>query len=212
MLPSLSIQLETTSFSQLHTRNAPALQPLYPCGASVTQVLDKALGGTYSIHDSKTAIPIHDTAANVDDWFASIMLNESTFGADAYDGVQLGESLAQTRRSRRSFTAVSTIFAASEKFDITLPNGKTYRNNLGTLGLGGPTEFGPGKPRGAPISMLQQMLNDGMIPSESFGLHIGSVPQSMSGSLALGGYDIARALGPVGSFWYEQGTYHIPLF
>ena len=82
-----------------------------------------------------------------------------------------------------------------------LPDGRDYTIEVGNLALGAPyinqsmtkgngTEF-----NGTLLSSLPEL--QGLTPSNSFGMHIGSVAVSIDPSIYLGGYDQSRILGNV---------------
>lgn len=95
---------------------------------------------------------------------------------------------------------------AVEAWTIELPDGTNYSTQVGTLALGAP---GKGN---QPFSNVPNFGNvngqtipgfgnlNGNIPSNSFGLHYGSVPLNQTGSLVFGGYDQSRVLGDAAAF------------
>ncbi|KAJ2984917.1 hypothetical protein NUW58_g5811 [Xylaria curta] len=91
--------------------------------------------------------------------------------------------------------AITTIL---DPCSINLPDGRTYDNTVGNLGLGFDTDlddnFVPD-----PAAVLVQLKNFNITVSNSFGFHIGSAALNQSGSMVLGGYEMNRVLGPVGS-------------
>jgi len=170
------------------------LMPLYPCGSSVTQVLTPATGGNYSYNQSSTARLPGIFMANSDGWFASVATNESSQGTEVFDLVNMGLKLANFA----SFSANATIFQATDYWYVGNPDGSNYTTKVGVLGLGSSRDT---KVTGG---ILEQMKAANFINSNSFGLHIGSAPLNLSGSLTLGGFDSSRALGQVGVFQYIE--------
>ncbi|PGH33760.1 hypothetical protein GX50_03417 [[Emmonsia] crescens] len=89
---------------------------------------------------------------------------------------------------------------------ITMPNGKTRGPLLGRLSLGGSktiqefskssTEVGTYDAHMFPGGLYDQ----GIIPSYSYALHIGSAAHKYGGSLVFGGYDKGRIIGPYTTF------------
>lgn len=96
----------------------------------------------------------------------------------------------------------------------TLPNGTTYSAAVGNIALEAQASnmsfsTGSGSLNG---SLLTGYLADhDVVPSSSFGLHIGSASLRISGSLWIGGYDQFRIVGPVSSQSYSQNGFPIDL-
>ncbi|MCJ1244725.1 hypothetical protein MMC30_001924 [Trapelia coarctata] len=177
-----------SSFRGVHT-------PLYACGSSITQVLTPATGGNYSYNRSSTARIVPGTTwGNPDDWFASVAMNSTSLGTKVYDLVNLDLKLANIG----SFSANATIFQATDYWAVQNPDGSNYTTEVGVLGLG---STGDTRQTGG---IVEQMKAANVINSNSFGLHIGSAPLNVSGSLVLGGFDSSRALGQVGVFQYKS--------
>ena len=92
--------------------------------------------------------------------------------------------------------------------DIHLPSGQTYQQGVGSLALGrNPSQWtmvdDGGIVEGHVLTGV--LAANGTIPSQSWGLHIGSVPHALEGSLILGGYDQNRLTGDVGMFDIATG-------
>jgi hypothetical protein len=85
----------------------------------------------------------------------------------------------------------------------TLPNGTTYSAAVGNIALGAQASnmsFGTSGGGSVNGSLLTGYLADhNVVPSSSFGLHIGSATLRIPGSLWIGGYDQFRIVGPVSS-------------
>jgi hypothetical protein len=83
----------------------------------------------------------------------------------------------------------------------TLPDGRGYTIEVGNLALGGPyinrslTKSNSTLFDGSTLSSVP--ASEGVTPSNSFGMHIGSVGMGISPSIYLGGYDQSRVLGNV---------------
>lgn len=92
----------------------------------------------------------------------------------------------------------------------TLPNGTTYSAAVGNIALGAPaTNMTFGSVNG---SLLTGYLDEhDVVPSSSFGLHIGSANLRIPGSLWIGGYDQFRIVGPISSQSYSQDGFPIDL-
>lgn len=158
--------------------------PLYPCGSSITQVLPPATGANYSYNQSYTARLTGTQMANPDDWFASAVVNSTSNGVEVIDLVTLPLKFANLA----SFSANATVFQPTD-WTIPRPDGSNYPTEVGILGLGSTTN------NARTGGILEQMKAAEVINSHSFGLHIGSAPLHVAGSLILGGFDSSRALG-----------------
>ena len=165
--------------------------PLYPCGSSLTQVLPPATGADYSYNQSSTARLPGIQLGNPDDWSASVFANSTSIGVEVFDLVTLPLKLANLA----SFSANATVFQPTD-WTIPRPDGSNYTTEVGIFGLGSDTY------NARTGGILEQMKNAEVINSHSFGLHIGSAPLNVTGSLILGGFDSSRALGQVGVFQY----------
>ncbi|KAH8678797.1 aspartic peptidase domain-containing protein [Tricladium varicosporioides] len=82
-----------------------------------------------------------------------------------------------------------------------LPSGKKYSLQVGGLALGAqdPNQTFPraGLPNWNGTALPSSLFEQGLVPSNSYGLHIGSATMKIPGSLYIGGYDQTRVLGPV---------------
>jgi hypothetical protein len=102
------------------------------------------------------------------------------------------------------------ISAANEE----LPDGTTYPVQIGKLGLGAPNfnqtwlHFPP-NPRWNGTLLPSALFEQGMAPSNSYAMHIGSAAMGIPGSLNIGGFDQSRAIGPVSSQVYNID--HLPI-
>ena len=180
---------------------------LYPSGSGRTLLVPPGLGGNYSYSGSNastTVVVFSGEEGEPDDWDASIVLNTTSEGKGIQDIVAIPDKLEEKTPS-----ATASLWVQTDEWKNELPNKQTYDNQVGILGLGRPSDslgLTGGGSTGANISsILDSFKNSGDIGSSSFGLHIGSVPQQIGGSLVLGGYDQSRVIGPVGTFNYLNG-------
>ncbi|PQE25164.1 Peptidase aspartic protein [Rutstroemia sp. NJR-2017a BVV2] len=93
-----------------------------------------------------------------------------------------------------------------------LANGSKYVPEIGTLALGSPDSnqsFSDTNLTGQYLSSA--LYSQGKIPSNSFGLHIGSAALNIPGSLVLGGYDESRVLEPIITQTSSNGTFPLSL-
>jgi hypothetical protein len=82
----------------------------------------------------------------------------------------------------------------------TLPSGSTYAAEVGKLSLGAPEINQSWVHAGSRFNatfLPGTLFEAGQIPSNSYGMHIGSVAAGVRPSLILGGYDPTRIIGPV---------------
>ena len=110
-----------------------------------------------------------------------------------------------------TFTINNSTISAVQEWHIGLPDGVYYSAQVGTLSLGAPglgiQTFGVNATgQTAPGYAYAQ----GMIASNSWGLHYGSASLKQEGSLVFGGYDQSRVLGDVGAFDLDPGAYMLP--
>ncbi|KAF1990483.1 hypothetical protein K402DRAFT_305470, partial [Aulographum hederae CBS 113979] len=88
---------------------------------------------------------------------------------------------------------------------IANPDGSTRLPQLGYFSLGAPSYaqlYGTDPDFVVPI-FISGLHEQKIIPSNSFGLQIGSAPLGYSGSLVLGGYDNSRLIGPYTTWTYN---------
>ncbi|QGA14115.1 hypothetical protein EYB26_001768 [Talaromyces marneffei] len=97
----------------------------------------------------------------------------------------------------------------------TYPGGQNYPLEVGVLSLGAnePNQtFSVNDTHAVEANFVTGWLYESRrIPSYSYGMHIGSAAQKIPGSLVLGGYEIARALGNVSSQPYNGTKFPIQL-
>ncbi|KAK1835732.1 aspartic peptidase domain-containing protein [Podospora conica] len=166
--------------------------PMWPTGSTLIQVHATEAGGEYNASANATGpwVEYGDNKDNIlkeSDWYA----NHRAEGTGYIDGL----TLLNMRFELPGYSNVNATLVAMNRSEIILPDGRTYADEVGNLGLGNPadTDF-PG------TSILAQMKAQDLIGSTSFGLHLGSVALKQRGSLILGGYDASRIYGPVGVF------------
>jgi hypothetical protein len=115
------------------------------------------------------------------------------------------------------FTATSVpsfdMLVVSEGHSI-LANGSTYPVQVGNLALGAEVQnqsWIEGNKQINGTLITNYLYAGGQIPSNSYGLHIGSAQLGIPGSLYLGGYDQLRIVGPVSVQSYGQSSLPIDL-
>ncbi|KAA8568115.1 hypothetical protein EYC84_008518 [Monilinia fructicola] len=95
--------------------------------------------------------------------------------------------------------------------DQVLSNGKQYKPQVGTLALGAPDSNQTFSSNLTGHFLSSGLYSKGKIPSNSFGLHIGSASMGIPGSLVLGGYDQSRTLTPITIQQSSNGTFPMSL-
>ena len=180
---------------------------LYPGGGVGSNILtDKFCNGSCAAQASGLYNAIKSPTADyksitspgsITGWGADAPMNMTGMGMWVLDTMKIGTgSSAQTL----SNMALSTQFWGKNE----LPNGTTYAPRVGNLGLGCPdptlkfTAWNGSDVTGQHLTGSLRSSN--AIPSSSFGLHIGSVPNGQQGSLILGGYDQSRIVGKVAAY------------
>ncbi|TGO35688.1 hypothetical protein BHYA_0149g00010 [Botrytis hyacinthi] len=93
----------------------------------------------------------------------------------------------------------------------TLSNGTAYAPQVGTLALGAPDINQTFSSNITGHFLSSGLYSQARIPSNSFGLHIGSTSMGIPGSLVLGGYDQSRVLTPVTTQKGYNGTFSMSL-
>lgn len=182
---------ERTSLAEAFTDGGPVV-PMWPTGSTLVQVHTPATGGEYTVSANATGPWIQygsgeDNVLREADWYA----NHRAQGTGYFDGL----TMVNMRFEAPGYSNVNATLVAMNKSEVVLPDGRRYDDEVGNLGLGNPadTEF-PG------AGIVAQMKAQGLVGSNSFGLHMGSVALGQRGSLILGGYDASRVYGPVGVF------------
>ena len=163
-----------------------------------------AAAGLYDVVDSHNIIRnvTPGESGVVWQWGSEIAQNLSGLAYNVVDVISLHGALG----SDSNFQVGNSSITAVEAWTIELPDGTNYSTQVGTLALGAP---GKGN---EPFSNVPNFGNvngqtipgygnqNGNIPSNSFGLHYGSVPLNQTGSLVFGGYDQSRVLGDAAAF------------
>lgn len=156
---------------------------VWPTGEYSTTILTTHGGGNYTRHKNGSwqTLPVST------EWDVS---NDTQPGRLGFDQMLLSID--------SSIPAINASIVAVDRWDISLPNGRSYTSPVGALGLGPPVP-GADFPDGNP-SLLEQMKANGTITSRFYGLHMGSALLNQPGSMILGGYEQNRVLGDVGTF------------
>ena len=174
------------------------------CGGRGRVSCPAASAGLYDYENSLTAIQNVSSAVGLI-WQSSSQAaqNMSGIAKDMVDRMVLSTQFGP-------FTIANCAISAVDASQIELPDGTKYSIEVGTLSLGAPgsgiEEFAHVKGQTIP----GQLANEGTIPSNSFGLHIGSVSLNQVGSLVYGGYNQSRVLGEVGTFDLGSGNAMLP--
>ncbi|KAL1955891.1 hypothetical protein VTO42DRAFT_7964 [Malbranchea cinnamomea] len=103
-------------------------------------------------------------------------------------------------------TVWNSSLVAVDNVTITMPNGNTRGPLLGQLSLGGEKTVQGFTRDDRKVGTSDAYIfsgglyDQGVIPSYSYGLHIGSAAHNYPGSLVFGGYDKGRVIGPYTTF------------
>ena len=163
-----------------------------------------ASAGLYDYENSSTAIQnVSSVAGLVTQWSSQDALNISGIANDMVDTMILSTQFGP-------FTITNSSISAVDESQIKLPDGIDYSIEVGTLSLGAPGSGIQYFAHGTGQTIPGQLANEDAIPSNSFGLHIGSVSLNQVGSLVYGGYDQSRVLGEVGAFDLGSGNHMLP--
>ena len=152
--------------------------------------------GLYDEPNSRSVISNFTTTTEaLGRWGSGAAMNVRGSGNNLFDTLTLETSL-------QGYTNITncTIFATSN-YSFSLPNGASYPMTVGSLSLGAwgaQQDWDQWTYYGWTIPGYLQNIK--AIPSNSFGMHIGSVLLGIEGSLMFGGYDQGRVLGDVGSY------------
>ncbi|KAH6670638.1 aspartic-type endopeptidase-like protein [Halenospora varia] len=173
-----------------------------------------AAAGFYDSTKSKTPVQISSTATYTNTSFVESGDDYPNLLGDAkwiFDTLSInvvdGVSGAPFKVDVPNFDALVV-----SKAVITLPDSTTYVPQIGTLALGAPNtnqSWTNGGTLWNGTEVAGYLNEQARIPSNSVGLHVGSVALGIAGSLTYGGYDGSRVLGPVSSQPY--GINHLPI-
>ncbi|KAK0618821.1 aspartic peptidase domain-containing protein [Immersiella caudata] len=172
--------------------------PMWPTGSIITQLFTPAAGGLYNKSENATQPWIEFGNGGENDMqLADFPLMHKSEGQGIHDFV----TIMNSRFESPGYANINATIYAMNVSQVHLRDGKgTYVPNVGNLALGRPEDIDIGGSRWQGVSILEQMKSQGHIKTNSFGLHLGSVPLDQKGSLILGGYDEARVVGPVAAF------------
>ena len=188
---------------------------LYPGGAWSTILL------TPDICDNISLCPAAE--AGLYDPYGSDKIAPSTANHNLYNGTNnftldpsgakaamnlKGEIVSMTDRMTfdtqdGGLTISNVSIAAATSANFTMPDQSTHALQVGFLALGGKDNLQtfqsttPDVPTYVANLLPGWLTMNGQTPSNSWGLHIGSVSSKIAGSLVFGGYDRSRVIGDV---------------
>ena len=149
--------------------------------------------GLWDFNSSRTVVQnIAELPAPISAYESRVAWNQTGTATQMLDTMSLNTIAGQVKVD-------NTTIAAIHGESIRLPGGQTYSPSVGILSLGGPDgtkQFDNATGWTFPGYLYSQNVT----PSNSAGLHYGSASLGLNGSLAWGGYDQSRVIGPVGSF------------
>ena len=135
--------------------------------------------------------------SGIDQWDGKEAMNLTGAGIPILDTITITSAAT-------SYPIPKSIFTAVDSSVVSLPDNSFYSTQVGFLSLGAPNlaqKFNLENGSAVVANLLTGWLKqNNVIPSSSWGLHIGSVTQGQTGSLILGGFDQSRVLGLVGAF------------
>ncbi|KAK3312105.1 hypothetical protein B0H66DRAFT_584976 [Apodospora peruviana] len=176
------------------------LIPMWPTGSTVAQILTTKGGGKYNLSGSETASAPWGEWGNDGN---NIMRLSDSFANEFSEGVGVldGLTFINLRFEAPGYANVNASIYAMNTSKIVMPDGRSYRPEVGNLGLGRPTDTDfVGE------SMIQQMKTARLVASNSFALHMGSAALGQKGSLILGGYEENRIIAPVAAIEMQLGV------
>ncbi|CCD46785.1 similar to aspartic-type endopeptidase [Botrytis cinerea T4] len=163
--------------------------------------------GLFDIHASTSYTQINNTGVIANTTFA----NRAGTLPVSTGAAQVGLDTLTISNGADSNTIENFELLVIENADQTLSNGTKYAPQVGSLALGAPNIN-----QTFSSNLTGQFLSSGLysqakIPSNSFGLHVGSASMGIRGSLVLGGYDQSRVLTPVTTQKGYNGTFSMSL-
>ncbi|GAO13567.1 uncharacterized protein UV8b_05840 [Ustilaginoidea virens] len=170
---------------------------LYPAVHYSSEILGAAGGGRYNPVGSGPG-PGPGPANQQHDLFGDGLQDydaASTFIPATSRGEKFFDLLTLPALGGGPYPKANTTLSVASNWSVALHSGSSYTPKIGTLGLSPVVNKQAGNAHGA--ELIHQLKAVGRIPSQSFGLHIGSAGLGQSGSLILGGYEQNRALGDV---------------
>ena len=161
--------------------------------------------GLYVVHDSRTVQwGITDEVGLIWQWSSNM--------AEAVHGK--ADNVLDTMRIpalHGTFAVYNSTISVVRAWQIGLPDGTYYPAQVGTLSLGAP---GAGIQEFSANATGQTVPGyayaQGVVASNSWGLHYGSASLKQEGSLVFGGYDQSRVLGDIGVFDLAENSEMLP--
>ena len=162
------------------------------CNGKTASQCSAAAAGLYDVKASQSAINVTTKTgalAMLWQWGSEAAQNLSGSVSWIIDSVALeGEN-----GGAQAYVVGNCSIIAVDEWMFELPNGTNYSSQVGTLSLGATeTQAFSNVPNYREVdgnNVPTFGANNGDIPSDSFGLHYGSVPLNQVGSLVFGGYD-----------------------
>lgn len=179
------------------------LVPMWPTGSIITQLLTTEGGGVYSpsANASEPWIEFGNNGTN-DMAYADVGARQRSEGQGILDSL----TLMNARFEQPGYANLNaSIYAMNNSRIVNRDNRTTWRPEVGNLALGRPADNDSQNITFKGTSIIEQMKTQGLVKTNSFGLHLGSAPLQQKASLILGGYDEARVLGPVAAFAMQLG-------
>ena len=166
--------------------------------------------GLYDYTHSTSVIKVPDHQIGWNNWGSDDSLLSQGNGVQAADSMSI-------KTPQGTFSVANTSVAAFNSSKIVLPSGLAYDTQVGLLTLGGAAGDGFfDRPLSSSENITHwnfpsSLYRSNITSTDSFGLHYGSAPFGLDGSLTWGGYDRKRVIGPVGSWDLKELKMETPL-
>ncbi|PYI28942.1 hypothetical protein BP00DRAFT_480155 [Aspergillus indologenus CBS 114.80] len=201
---------------------------LYPGGAWQSYILLSSICSNTSLssycYANRAGVFNKLTSTTYDDTAIRLTINDGTWGP-LHFGAATDNPIYGTAKWALDSIDISGVVAPNVSLNVVdqgyqiYPDGTNYPLELGVLSLGAPSLQQQFANRGQPTingtffdSYLYTSGAGQVIPSYSYGMHIGTPTYNLAGSLLLGGYDQSRVLGEVSSQSYsDDGGFPIKL-
>lgn len=167
------------------------------CASVTTQACSAPLAGLYDSSKSSTTSSLSETGSVDNSTFADKGVL-SLYGSGKYVFDAMSIVTEDPPSAQVDFENFDMLVISEGSW--TLPGGTKYSIEVGNLALGAPEvnqSWTNGSQRFNSSLVPASLYLEGQVPSNSFGLHIGSTAMSIPPSLYIGGYDQSRVLGEV---------------
>ncbi|KAK5655796.1 hypothetical protein OQA88_5334 [Cercophora sp. LCS_1] len=179
-----------------NTRGGAPEVPVWPTTNNITYLLSTEGGGVYSDVNAEEIAPMefgsdwYDSYSDTTGYFSNYTIPDDVPITDLNPmGRELifakRDSILLNHKTAAEYFTTKVGMYSFPKWYYHPLNGRNYSAPVGQFGM---------------RNALMALAATGYAASESFGLHIGSVPLGQPGSLVMGGYERNRVLAPLGTF------------